>query len=354
MYLTLFNINTLHNYYKSGICKKLAFTPTADCLKNIKNHKLIFRHSESGFKVAYKSIDESGTPLIDPAGNLFTFAITLKDTNELLNITNLNLDAKEYTAKKIIYFTNNPVGNKTITHKFIDDIKPQIFNYKFPFKANNPSSDVANIEILNMEGANILGPFASIKPEKDNCYYYKIDLSTYPSGKYTFRVSDTTNDQIDELIYINNELSKQSIFGLLEIEYNNNALDEYNLSLIRQESFWKYLIINKSGSIDLDSFNLKILDSGNENPAPYKKRYDFIKGDEPDPNIRINGFDTVIFTSKNKIPFYEESLLNIELLKTDRGGRSSTEGISLIKHLPNPKPSGIINKNSESEIYVFI
>jgi hypothetical protein len=354
MYLTLFNINTLHNYYKSGICKKLAFTPTADCLKNIKNHKLIFRQNESGFKIAYKSIDESGTPLIDPAGNLFTFTITLKDTNELLNITNLKVDSKEYTAKRIIYFTNNPVGNKTITHKFIDDIKPQIFNYKFPFKANNPSSDVANLEILNMEGVNILGPFASIKPEKDCSYFYKIDLSAYPRGKYTFRVSDSTNDQVDELIYIDNDLSKQSIFGLLEIDYNNNTLDEYNLNLIRQESFWKYLIVNKSDSIDLDSFSLNILDSSNEHSAPYEKKYDFEKGEEPDPHIRISGFDTVIFTSKNKIPFYEDSLLNIELLKNDRAGGSSAEGISLIKHLPNPKLSGIINKNSESEIYVFI
>ncbi|NVO10594.1 MAG: hypothetical protein HXX16_11575 [Bacteroidales bacterium] len=354
MYLTLFNINALHNYYKSGVCKKLAFIPTEDCLKNIKNHKLIFRQSESGFKIAYKSIDESGTPLIDPAGNLFTFTITLKDANELLNITNLKVDSKEYTAKKIIYFTNNPVDNKTITHKFIDDIKPHIFSYKFPFTANNSNSDVAKLEVLNMEGSTILGPFTSVKPDKDCNYFYKIDLSAYPRGKYTFRVSDSTNDQVDELIYIDNDLSKQSIFGLLEIDYNNNTLDEYNLSLIRQESFWKYLIVNKSDSVDLDSFSLNILDSSSEHPSPYEKKYDFEKGEEPDSHTRISGFDTVIFTSKSKIPFYEDSLLNIELLKTDRASDPSAEGISLIKHLPNPKLSGIINKNSESEIYVFI
>jgi len=306
MYFTLFNINALHNYYKKGICNNITILPTADCLRNIKNYKLLFKKNVNGFKIVYKSFNESGTPLIDPSGLLFTFIITLKDYSELLNITNLNVNSQEFTPHKIIYFTNNPIDIKTITHKLIDSIKPHIFNYQFPFKANNPSSDVASLEVMNKEGTTLSGPFLSISPDNDCYYYKKIDLSGCPNGKYTFRVSDSNNAQRDELIYLDNELSKQSIFGLLEIEYDTNTLDEYDIRLLRQESFWKYLIVNKSGSIDLDSYSLYVKDTGNENPDPYKKRYKFNKGQEPDPNIKVNGYDTVVFTSKIKIPFYED------------------------------------------------
>jgi hypothetical protein len=318
----------------------------------IKNHKLIFRQTGSGFKMAYKAIDESGTPLIDASGLLFTFVITLKDANELLNITNLNVDTQVFTSRKVLHFANNPVEVKTLTHKFIDYLKPQIFNYQLPFKPINITSDIASLEVLAMNGTNILGPFTPISPDNDGCYYKKINLTGYPSGKYTFRVSDTNNTPRDELIYIDNELSKQTVFGVLEIEYHANTLDEYEISLIRQESFWKYLIVNKSGSVDLDSFSLNVKNTSTDNPSPYERNYEFLKGEEPDPSIRVNGYDTVVFTSEAKIPFYEEPLLSIELVKTDKG--TTEEGITLIKHLPNPKLSGITNQNSESEIYVFI
>ena len=124
--------------------------------------------------------------------------------------------------------------------------------------------------------------------------------------------------------------------------------------MIRQESFWKYFIVNKSGSIDLDAFSLTIENTSDENSSPYENKYEFLKGQEPDPNIQINGYETIVFISKNKIPFYEDPLLSIELLKKDKTGGPAAEGISLIKHLPNPKQNGIINKNSESEIYVFL
>lgn len=352
MYYKLFNINALHSYYKDGICKNLTIVPTADCLKKIKNCKLLFKQTGNGFKIAYKAVDDLGTPLIDASGLLFTFVITLKDANELLNITDLSVNAQEFTSRKVLHFANNPVEAKTITHKFIDHLKPHVFNYQFPFKADNTTSDIASLEVLDIAGVTILGPFTSIHSDKDLFYYKKIDLSKYPSGKYTFRVSDTNNTSRDELIYIDNELSKQTIFGVLEIEYHANTLDEYDISLIRQESFWKYLIVNKSGSVDLDSFSLNVKNTATDNPSPYDENYEFLKGEEPDPSIRVNGFDTVVFTSEAKIPFYEEPLVSIELVKTDKG--TTEEGITLIKHLPNPKRAGIINQNSESEIYVFI
>lgn len=354
MYRKLFNINALHDYYKNGICNSLTIIPTADCLKKIKNYKLIFKQNGSSFNIVYKATDESGTPLIDASGLLFTFIISLNNPNELLNITHLDINTDVFTSKKVIHFTNNPANSKTITHKFIDYLKPQIFNYKFPFKANNLSTDIANLEVLDMEGNTILGSWSSIPPDNDYYYYKKIDLSNYPNGKYIFRPGDSNNVQRDEIIYIDNELSNQSIFGLIEIAYDSNALDEYNISLIRQESYWKYFIVNKSGNIDLDSFSLNIENTSDENPSPYEKKYKFLKGQEPDSHIKVNGYETVVFTSENKIPFYEEPLLNIELLKKDKTGDPAAEGISLIKHLPNPKKNGIINKNSESEIYVFL
>lgn len=354
MYFKLFNINTLHNYYKSGICNSLIITPTSECKKIIKNHRLLFKNTVKGFQISYSAKNESGDPLIELSDLLFTCIITSNNYAELLNKTDLDVKSVEYSGNKIIYFRNDPITTKSIKHKFIDYIKPRIFNYKFPFKAKDLNSDTASLELLNNEGNTVMGPFQSIKPGNDKCYYQYIDLSAFPDGKYIFRVSDTNNSQKDELICINNELSKQVVFGLLEIEYNSNTLKEYDLTFIRQNSVWKYFVVNKSGIVDLDSYSLEIKDTSKEKDIPYKKVNVFNKGKEPDPDIRIDGYDTVTFTSNDKIPFYERPLLYIELLKIDKTGGSSGDKITLIKHLPNPKISGIINKNKESEIYVFI
>jgi hypothetical protein len=95
---------------------------------------------------------------------------------------------------------------------------------------------------------------------------------------------------------------------------------------------------------------LQILDDGNEGTVPYGS-YIFDRiGDSPSTDIKINNLETVIFRSKDKIPYFEIPKLNFQLHKTP-GNQL------LIPNLPNPSRSAPTKQSggeANSEIYVFI
>lgn len=67
-------------------------------------------------------------------------------------------------------------------------------------------------------------------------------------------------------------------------------------------------------------------------------------------DIMISDFKTLVFSSKQTIPFYEQPKLKIELKKT-------SDNQTIIGNLPNPSREGLMKQFAdrlESEVYVFI
>jgi hypothetical protein len=69
-----------------------------------------------------------------------------------------------------------------------------------------------------------------------------------------------------------------------------------------------------------------------------------------DYDILVNNLQTLVFSSTQRIPFYEGPKLKIEL-------RKSSDNQTLVANLPNPAHGGIkkaFADRMESEVYVFI
>lgn len=67
-------------------------------------------------------------------------------------------------------------------------------------------------------------------------------------------------------------------------------------------------------------------------------------------DVLINDLQTLVFSSEQTIPFYENPKLMIELLRT-------SDDVRIVEHLPNPSHNGIkkvFADRLESEVYVFI
>ncbi len=345
----LFEVIVSHSYFKNKNTSDLTIVPTSLCAQLIKGRKLIFKTSQEGFKILYKSVDNEGTPLIALDEITFTFAIYLNNTSEFLSFTRLNTSEKEYSAGKIVYFKNDPVDKKKLDFDLLDFVKPDILTYRFPFIADDPQNDEASFEIEDRKGATVVSS-SQVKPNESGEYNLRIDLSEEPVGKYYFKSSDNAHDLTIETIYIDNELARQKLFGFIEIEYNEDSRSKYILKFKRNISKWAYYLVNKSG-ISFDDYNLEILDDSGDDGTGIYQTYTFTGNQAPDPDDSINGYETLSFVSNKKIPFYEIPKLNLKLKKVEVSGPAE---IVLIKNLPNPDLNTIINKDDESEILVYI
>lgn len=351
-YKTLFEVEVLHNYYKSGYSEDFEIYPVDDCMRYLVNNKMIFRKTNTGFKIAYMAIDDSGTPLITLGDYKFRFICLLKNTREFYYRTKLVFGSTSLGSGNVVCFSNKTVTSETFSSSIIHLVRPNEFTFIFPFLATDKSSDTASLEILDFDNtSNIIDSFSAIKPDTFGYYNQKIELPAVNNTRYIFRVSDSNHSSEDIVVQINNTLYRRNFFGLIEISYEEDTLAKYKLSLSRKESYWKFFIVNKNNLIDFTSEQLEINDITSSVEAPYSIN-NFTNTVQPDTDISINGFETAVFTSEDPIPCYESPKLNLQLKRV--AGAPHPHDIELITHLPNPGISGKVNEDNESEIYVFI
>ena len=357
----LFNMNIKHDFFEDGIGRDIKILPTQECIQLIRGGRMLFKDTDSGFKVLYKATDSNtggGTPLVDLASDVkFTFALYLSNAAEFLNITDLDAGSVSYSKGKILHFKNNGT-NSSLDYSIIDLLKPQLFTYEFPIIAADPTSHVGTLDVTDKNGSSVTMPgqnglpdvtfpITPITPDENGVYTQPIDFRFLPKGKYTFKYSDNTHAVQTQEIYIDSELAGKQIFGLLEVDYLAANLysspEEYNMAFTRNETQWKFFVVVKTPDdvteIDLD--DLEIKDESNDPSAgnPYDK-YDFTNIG----STTVNGFKTAILTSdQTDIPFFEIAKLRLEL---------EHDGDTLIKNLPNPPRDG--PSGPQAEIFVYI
>jgi hypothetical protein len=321
-------------------------------MRYLVNNKMIFRKTNTGFKVAYTAIDDSGAPLITLGDYVFRFVCLLKNTREFYYRTKLVFGSASLGSGNVVCFSNKTVTSETLSSSIIHLVRPNEFSFTFPFQAVDKSGDTASLQILDFDNTSvIIDSFPVIKPDTFGYYNQKIELSPVNNTKYIFRIADSTHSSEDLVVYIDNNLYKQSFFGLVEINYNEDTLAKYKISLSRKESYWKFIIVNKNNLIDFTSEQLEVDDKTSSAEAPYSIN-NFTNTIQPDTTIKINGFETAVFKSDDLIPCYELPKLNLQLKRV--AGAPHPHDIELITHLPNPGISGKVNEDNESEIYVFI
>lgn len=364
-YQKLFDISFLHNFFTSGVIRDVSISPTAETLTLMKNLKMIFKSNHAGEQVLYKTRDAEGTPFLDASQDIeFVFTIHPIYTGEFQNITNLDQGSpsKTYGRGKVPFFENDPSSASTdpdnpeeIRHLLLDALKPKTFTYTYTLDPI-PTPKETILQVTSPDGSVETVAYnqeTEITPDNQGTYFMPIDYSGKVNGKYVFTVRNAADDTdlSKETLYLDNSLKASDVQGIIKIGYSLTSgflygdPEYYGITFIRKKSKWVYYVANKNGQVDLGSSDLSIEDNSDDSSdlsIPYDT-YSFSKGAEPDPNISINGYETVVFTSVEDIPFYERPKLHLNLKVDDD---------VVIENLPNPPLAGV--SGSFSEIFVFL
>lgn len=475
IYKRILNLVIGHNYFKDGIDRFVTLYPTTATETLLRNGKMLFKRLPNGVTILYKTLDDEITPFIElDKKQCFTFLLKTGNTPGLLNITDLDESpSRPFGTGKIVYFTNNPASASSnsnnpeiLSNEIIDAVKGPLFTSKFSINGN-PAT--VKMIVTNADGDPIpvgkdtLGnPFPTtitLSKSTNNTFEQQVDLRDFQRGRYllTIKSADETVTLKTEEIYVDEQLEKENLLGVVDIVYESDSdnlygeTEEYKLQLKSTDAFWKYYIVNKSKNIDLSTDSLLIADSGTVNGSPYvmndfqrvfanieitaktsgvagnsvtlnysggafpaialsgqtlsggavgeeakgsitiinnditgytvsiggiifTEGIDFNRGinsadtasnlisaingngavsvtaTDLEYDILINDLKTLVFGSKQKIPYFEIPKLKIELKKT-------SDNQTIIANLPNPSHSGIkkvFADRIESEVYVFI
>ncbi len=367
-YKKLFNVALRHNFYVGGITHDFTITPTPLTQQMLKDNKLLFKKDNLGFRVMYR-ISPTPPPdsFIDFANIELRFGMSMKNITEFLNFTKLDTGAKAFKAGNIMYFTNDIVLTHKLKYDILDELRPNLFNYEFPQNATGPA-DAGTIEIRN-EANTLIFTKIGILPNASNKYNYQVDLTKYPTGR--FEIKTMTNlagpgpiITIIKDLYIDNELVKQNICGIIKIKAQGAAngdwppntppvnpvelARQYYTDIIRRETKWRYIVIPKFTA--LTATQIKVEDGQAAPPAPYNPTaYTFTSLG----TVTINGIASAVYESTIPIPFYEIPKKEIAIKKIIPPGTPLT----ILNNITNPAKnvvSALTTDFNTTIIYVIV
>ena len=293
IYKRLFNLILGHDYFVDGFDRFVHLVPTVETSQLLKNGKMLFKRLPHGIAVLYRANDDEVTPMVDLEKNQkFVFTLKVNNLAGFLAISNLNESvSRAYQSGNIIIYRNNPGAASAssnnpeiITHEIIDTLRPALFSYSFII-SGNPAS--VKMRVADADGnlvsvgaetdGTLFQTTLSVNINSNNTYNQQVDLQKKKKGKYTITILDDSELTIlkTEEIYIDNRLLSEKILGLVEIVYDSGtnhlygSTEEYRIQFAREDTFWKYFVVNKSRIIDFSSESLKLVDSGVVNGTPY-------------------------------------------------------------------------------------
>jgi len=372
IYTRLGEVALRHDFYRDGLAKDILLMPTKETAQLMKNGKILFRKTLAGIVLLYRAEEDEVTPLT-PLGlpQSFFFFFEPENAAAFLQITDLDNGTKKFQAGTIPFFQNKPANASTdidspeeLTYQLLDGMRPKAFSIQLSL---SPVPATVRIKVRNAAGdiippgkdisGNPLPDGFEVSPDDNGLYRFIFDFIGKKEGVYIFTLRNAADseDLWSKKYWIGESPNFQPL-GVLEIRYHAapNHLygpkEYYKLSFKRKESLWTYYVVNGNSKVDLISSELLIQDQGNEGTVPYGSyAFDQI-GESPNSNIKINNLETVVFRSKDKIPFFEIPKLNFQL-------RKRTGNQVLIPNLPNPSRSAPTKQSdgeANSEIYVFI
>ncbi len=293
IYKRIMNLVVGHNYFKDGLDRFVTLYPTAATESLLRNGKMLFKRLPNGITILYKTLDDETTAFVELDKNQrFTFFVKSANTSGLQHVTDLDeSSSRRFGSGNIVYFSNDPANPsqnsnspETLTYEILDSVKGPLFTYQFNI-SGNPA--LVKMIVTNVDGDPVsigkdgngvsLPTTLSLSISSNNTFEKQVDLRDYRRGRYKIEIkNDAETDTLKlEEIYIDEQLAKENILGIVEIVYNsatNNLYgetEEYKLQLNSADSFWKFYIVNKSKNVDLSADSLFITDSGVLNGVPY-------------------------------------------------------------------------------------
>ncbi len=263
----LFNIQLLHKYYSNGLCPDFTIVPSPSTAALLANCQLLWKQYGSQGLVAARFNGKTGTMIIPPASQPFTFFLQCNNTL-FWNFTDLPLPGLD---QQLLYFTNRnnnisgsqkllsvavPGGN--VSAADLLTFLPPVSQYPstplsaavsaITYQVNgfNPVADDYSTIVVAPVTLNFTAPVTQ----------FPLDLSALPAGKYVLLVSG----QPAVNIYLNGDLRGTADYrGVIEIYTDMNVpagypvfgagntllSPQYSLSFLNRATIWQYVLVSQ-------------------------------------------------------------------------------------------------------------
>ena len=362
IYDTLFKVALSHNYYDSdngrSVADDLEISPTAACLRSLKNYGLLFKKNGQGFSVLYEAEKGEGDALV-PRRTIeepvrFSFVVKTR-TPWFLNFSQLPIPED---GPPKIYRVHNRQDNQQggellltadyaaefLSEKDRIEVKPLLFHERFETEDTH-----AEMQVVSEKG-DLVADEKVFPVEK--AVDFVVDLKKASPGKYTLKKNGT---KIRDF-YADDELIGENVFAVIDIfdedsvsaayrftdENHSVAPKTYKIKIDNRKVFWKYLVVLKYRT-QIDTADLSVALSGNG--SAFSKLPD---------TVLSNGLTAAPFVSNDEMGLTAKPVKGIKLTCDAKGTADDFE----IANLPNGRPETIKPDKDEdkiySEIYIYV
>lgn len=337
-YNILFRFEVLHDFYSSGISKDILIEPTSATARKITGARHLLKNKDNSPLVIFEATDNARTPLLP-----FTGDTSLVFTGTLANSYFSNFTDLPAKGSEEVYVYDNLGGNPLQQTPTL--VRPQVFAFAFTTTRVN-----ADLEITNRQGNVVLSKslHSSQKKFSENLRLYGVE------GLHRFTVTTTQGIEVDQQIYISNELALNKPWCIIEIfqqggiQFDYTTETAYQLEFQASEKPWMYSL-----NLTKDYLNANFLIEDTENyGSPHDHPYTKIDFVETSGVQTYEKGQTVSFISgtlngnnvnEQLIPFYENPKKELQLT-ISKGGTDT-----VIKPLPIPS-----SLSPKQEIYINI
>jgi hypothetical protein len=351
-YISLFEVELLHDYYRDKLCKDFFVTPSLQSVALLQNFGLRFISTPSGFKV-FARVDEINNKNFlktqVPEKTRFVFLLFLKNPG-FTTFSQVDLKAK---TDQHYYFNNlgeNLGANDTAllitnsTDKKVSNSDLMTFKSGAYAFTNNVDIDEKQVKLVFTDTGEqfqqVLDADKSISRK-----LFSFDLTQATGRAKIFSGADEK-----ESFYVMNQSDRQDLFAVIEIFSTKDLKDKYQfikksnsperfevstvkykIPFASRRSVWRYNVARK--------FNKNITG------ISIKKESGSVIEFESSPGSTSELF---IMNSKTPLTFSEETVTGIKL--------SDNNGQAIINHLPNPSLQLLKEESGKvfSDIFITI
>lgn len=334
------NTELKHNFYPTdeqyAVNSSLEIEPAASTQEVLRGAGMIYRRTPKGFTVYYKTIfdnvanaDRAAVEIPD-TDLTFVMRVNAADKAVFMNCTKLYLGTdpsnitKAYSPEKLVYIYRN--ASDVLTYDLVDFLRPDLFTFDFKLAG----STSANVTLTHESGSPSVTQTGALP--QNSVYSLQFDLRQAKKGKYTMVATGNNAATLTVTFYVDNELFGTDVFGIIKVPFRSNvyppvsaAVPNYSFTFQARSVKWRYFVVIRSAN-GLNGNTLTISDTA----ANYAFAQD---GASPHNTIRINGYDTVVFTSASFIPFTAPAYTSLRL----KNGVDDVFNTGL----PNPKKNGV-------------
>lgn len=347
----LFELKIKHSYYRDDLSVDFKAVPADDTRAKLRNHGLLFRSAPSGFTVLAEADDSAPGGLsvrrLPDEPERYRFYLIQK-RSQLLNYTDLPF----HQPTRTIYYFNNLNSNIADGSKLLhpssdavtaaDQLPLEKGTYRYTATGTGQQKTArlvfTDLDIEEEQEAR----------SREGVFEFQFDLSGYPDGRAELWVDGTPK----ETFYAVNRRNMASIFGVVELFHSQSVpavyrflesdgtlnTQRYELAFKKRSTYWKYIVINRSGS-DLDDPGIEHSD------GTYTFRQDS-SGTYPD--------NYSVFVSDQEIPLSQDGIASFSLRK-----KFSSANRLVLDSLPNPgseilKRDGADSSKYYSEVFLYI